>query len=139
MITGERQAARIRSLYLRTILRQDVGFFDRETNTGEVVGRMSGDTVLIQDAMGEKVFFLSFLKVYYFHHLNNCIVILHNCAGWKVHTAGSNLFGRLCDCVYQRMASHSCHANLHSSNGHSWWSHVPCLIQDGISWPKCLC
>ncbi|KAL3652976.1 ABC transporter B member 11 [Castilleja foliolosa] len=55
MITGERQAARIRSLYLRTILRQDVAFFDMETNTGEVVGRMSGDTVLIQDAMGEKV------------------------------------------------------------------------------------
>ena len=55
MITGERQAARIRSLYLKTILRQDVGFFDKETNTGEVVGRMSGDTVLIQDAMGEKV------------------------------------------------------------------------------------
>ncbi|GMJ09270.1 P-GLYCOPROTEIN 4, MULTIDRUG RESISTANCE 4, ARABIDOPSIS P-GLYCOPROTEIN 4, ATP-binding cassette B4 [Hibiscus trionum] len=55
MITGERQAARIRGLYLKTILRQDVGFFDVETNTGEVVGRMSGDTVLIQDAMGEKV------------------------------------------------------------------------------------
>ncbi|KAI7750749.1 hypothetical protein M8C21_013051, partial [Ambrosia artemisiifolia] len=44
MITGERQAARIRSLYLKTILRQDVSFFDKETNTGEVVGRMSGDT-----------------------------------------------------------------------------------------------
>lgn len=55
MITGERQAARIRSLYLKTILRQDVGFFDVETSTGEVVGRMSGDTVLILDAMGEKV------------------------------------------------------------------------------------
>ncbi|XP_030551796.1 ABC transporter B family member 4-like isoform X1 [Rhodamnia argentea] len=55
MVTGERQAARIRGLYLRTILRQDIAFFDKETNTGEVVGRMSGDTVLIQDAMGEKV------------------------------------------------------------------------------------
>ncbi|XP_059629367.1 ABC transporter B family member 21-like [Cornus florida] len=55
MITGERQAARIRNLYLKTILRQDITFFDKETNTGEVVGRMSGDTVLIQDAMGEKV------------------------------------------------------------------------------------
>ncbi|KAJ4835573.1 ABC transporter B member 11 [Turnera subulata] len=55
MVTGERQAARIRALYLKTILRQDIGFFDKETNTGEVVGRMSGDTVLIQDAMGEKV------------------------------------------------------------------------------------
>ncbi|KAF5185796.1 Abc transporter b family member [Thalictrum thalictroides] len=55
MVTGERQAARMRSLYLKTILRQDIGFFDTETNTGEVIGRMSGDTVLIQDAMGEKV------------------------------------------------------------------------------------
>ncbi|KAJ6796241.1 putative ABC transporter B family member 21 [Iris pallida] len=55
MATGERQAARIRNLYLKTILRQEIAFFDKETNTGEVVGRMSGDTVLIQDAMGEKV------------------------------------------------------------------------------------
>ncbi|XP_016647152.1 PREDICTED: ABC transporter B family member 4-like [Prunus mume] len=55
MVTGERQASRIRSLYLKTILRQDVGFFDKEINTGEIVGRMSGDTVLIQEAMGEKV------------------------------------------------------------------------------------
>ncbi|XP_065859278.1 ABC transporter B family member 11-like isoform X2 [Euphorbia lathyris] len=47
MVTGERQAARIRGYYLKTILRQDVSFFDKETNTGEVVG--------IQDAMGEKV------------------------------------------------------------------------------------
>lgn len=63
MVTGERQSARIRGLYLKTILRQDIGFFDTETTTGEVIGRMSGDTVLIQDAMGEKVtFFFIFLS-----------------------------------------------------------------------------
>lgn len=44
MCTGERQAARIRGLYLKTILRQDIGFFDIETSTGEVIERMSGDT-----------------------------------------------------------------------------------------------
>ncbi|CAM8985498.1 unnamed protein product [Rhodiola kirilowii] len=55
MATGERQVTRIRSLYLKALLRQDIGFFDTETNTGEVIGRMSGDTILIQDAMGEKV------------------------------------------------------------------------------------
>lgn len=55
MITGERQAARIRTLYLQTILQQDIAFFDKEVHTGEVIGRMSGDTVLIQDAIGEKV------------------------------------------------------------------------------------
>ncbi|KAL4643329.1 hypothetical protein ACB092_02G084800 [Castanea dentata] len=51
----ERQAARIRSLYLKTILRQDIAFFDKEASTGEIIGRMSGDTVLIQNALGEKV------------------------------------------------------------------------------------
>ncbi|KAL0459172.1 UNVERIFIED_CONTAM: ABC transporter B family member 11 [Sesamum latifolium] len=55
MITGERQAARIRNLYLRAILRQDIGYFDRETNTGEIIERMSTDTIIIQDAMGQKV------------------------------------------------------------------------------------
>ncbi|KAF5185686.1 Abc transporter b family member, partial [Thalictrum thalictroides] len=55
MVTGERQAARIRGMYLKTILGQDITFFDTETTTGEVIGRMSGDTILIQDAMGEKV------------------------------------------------------------------------------------
>lgn len=65
MMTGERQAARIRGLYLKTILRQDIAFFDKETNTGEVIGRMSGDTVCIQDAMGEKVLYQWFNR-----HLN---------------------------------------------------------------------
>ncbi|KAL6846430.1 hypothetical protein ACP4OV_023878 [Aristida adscensionis] len=55
MVTGERQAARIRGLYLEAILRQDVSFFDMETSTGEVIERMSSDTVLIQEAIGEKV------------------------------------------------------------------------------------
>lgn len=55
MCTGERQSARIRSIYLKAILRQDIAFFDDETSTGEVIGRMSGDTILIQEAMGEKV------------------------------------------------------------------------------------
>ncbi|CAL9767746.1 unnamed protein product [Musa acuminata subsp. burmannicoides] len=55
MITGERQATRIRGLYLKAILRQEIGFFDNETSAGEVIGRMSGDTILIQDAIGEKV------------------------------------------------------------------------------------
>lgn len=54
-MAGERQAARIRSLYLKSILRQDITFFDTEMTTGEAISRMSSDTVLIQDALGEKV------------------------------------------------------------------------------------
>ena len=62
--TGERQAARIRGLYLKAVLRQDISYFDKETNTGEVVERMSGDTVLIQEAMGEKVLIESYSYKY---------------------------------------------------------------------------
>ncbi|XP_060673285.1 ABC transporter B family member 9 [Ziziphus jujuba] len=55
MVTGERQASRIRALYLKTILRQDIAFFDTDTKAGEFIGRMSGNIILIQDAMGEKI------------------------------------------------------------------------------------
>jgi ABC-type multidrug transport system fused ATPase/permease subunit len=72
VITGERQAARIRSKYLKAILRQDVTFFDKETSTGEVVGRMAGDTVLIQDAIGEKVYPIFFPS--FAHHHQSGIV-----------------------------------------------------------------
>ncbi|CAN6546199.1 unnamed protein product [Malus baccata var. baccata] len=71
MVTGERQAARIRGKYMKAILRQDIAFFDTETSTGEIIGRMSGDTILIQSAMGEKV--LWFHLVFNFTHMYVCI------------------------------------------------------------------
>ncbi|XP_060190921.1 ABC transporter B family member 9-like [Lycium barbarum] len=55
MVTGERQATRIKCLYLKTILRQDIAFFDTQGATGEFIERMSGDTILVQEAMGDKV------------------------------------------------------------------------------------
>ncbi|XP_075085971.1 ABC transporter B family member 9 [Nicotiana tabacum] len=55
VVTGERQATRIKCLYLKTILRQDIGFFDTQSATGEVIERISGDTILVQEAMGDKV------------------------------------------------------------------------------------
>ncbi|KAG4936804.1 hypothetical protein JHK84_050912 [Glycine max] len=70
--TEERQAARIRGLYLRAILWQDISFFDKETNTGEVVGRMSGDTLLIQEALGEK----KKIKVLNFCHNHTLITFI---------------------------------------------------------------
>lgn len=56
MQTGERQAARIRVKYLEALLKQDVGFFDTDARTGEIVSSISSDTLLIQDAISEKVF-----------------------------------------------------------------------------------
>ncbi|XP_066365592.1 ABC transporter B family member 9-like [Miscanthus floridulus] len=54
-MTGERQATRIRSLYLKSVLRQDMTFFDVEMTTGQVVSSISADMTLIQGAIGEKV------------------------------------------------------------------------------------
>ncbi|CAL4975601.1 unnamed protein product [Urochloa decumbens] len=53
-MAGERQSARIRSLYPNAVLRQDIAFFDTELTTGQAVSRMSSDTLVIQDALGEK-------------------------------------------------------------------------------------
>lgn len=61
-VTGERQARRIRGLYLKALLRQDVAFFDNETTTGEAIERITGDTALIQDAIGPKVRFISLIQ-----------------------------------------------------------------------------
>ncbi|CAN6336918.1 unnamed protein product [Urochloa humidicola] len=54
-MTGERQATRIRSMYLKSVLRQDMTFFDVEMTTGQVVSSISADMTLIQGAIGEKV------------------------------------------------------------------------------------
>ncbi|KAK8717080.1 hypothetical protein V6N13_044361 [Hibiscus sabdariffa] len=54
--TSERQAARMRTRYLKAVLRQDVGYFDlNETSTAEVVTIVSNDTLIIQDVISEKV------------------------------------------------------------------------------------
>lgn len=55
MQTGERQAARIRVLYLQSMLKKDISYFDVDARTGEVVDSISTDTLLIQDAISEKV------------------------------------------------------------------------------------
>jgi len=52
----------MRAKYLRATLRQDVGFFDTAgANVAEVVNSVGTDTLVVQDAVGEKVcVFLSF-------------------------------------------------------------------------------
>lgn len=54
MITGERQSARIRTKYLHAMLTEEVGFFDTDSCTSELVSRISSDTLLVQEAIGEK-------------------------------------------------------------------------------------
>lgn len=54
--TGERQAARMRTRYLRAVLRQDVEYFDlKVASTSEVITSVSSESLVIQDVLSEKV------------------------------------------------------------------------------------
>ncbi|KAF7136197.1 hypothetical protein RHSIM_Rhsim08G0061800 [Rhododendron simsii] len=54
--TAERQASRMRSRYSKVVLRQDVGYFDFYiTSTSEVITSVSGDSLVIQEVISEKV------------------------------------------------------------------------------------
>ena len=59
MYTGERQVSTLRKKYLEAVLKQDVGFFDTDARTGDIVFSVSTDTLLVQDAISEKVKFAS--------------------------------------------------------------------------------
>lgn len=55
MYTGERQSGVLRRKYLEAVLKQDVGFFDTDARTGDIVFSVSTDALLVQDAISEKV------------------------------------------------------------------------------------
>ncbi|KAI3748057.1 hypothetical protein L6452_10888 [Arctium lappa] len=54
--TAERQASRLRSTYLKAVLRQEVAYFDLNvTSTAEIITSVSSDSLLIQEVISEKV------------------------------------------------------------------------------------
>lgn len=57
MHSGERQAAKMRMAYLRSMLNQDISIFDTESSTGEVISAITTDIIVVQDAISEKVIF----------------------------------------------------------------------------------
>ncbi|CAK3835319.1 ABC transporter, ABC-B family, MDR type [Lecanosticta acicola] len=52
--TGEHIAGKIRQHYLASILRQNIGYFDK-LGAGEITTRITADTNLVQDGISEKV------------------------------------------------------------------------------------
>ena len=56
----------LRKKYLEAVLKQDVGFFDTDARTGDIVFSVSTDTLLVQDAISEKVLFLRSLDFFCF-------------------------------------------------------------------------
>ncbi|RKP07807.1 P-glyco protein Abcb1 [Thamnocephalis sphaerospora] len=54
MYSAENQATRMRSIYFRSIIRQNIAWFDA-TSTGELNSRITGDVTLVQEGIAEKV------------------------------------------------------------------------------------
>eukprot|EP01132_Coremiostelium_polycephalum_P000417 gene417-527_t len=54
MMAGDRQALKCRKEYLKAILRQEIGWYDI-TKSSELATRITSDTLLFQEAIGEKV------------------------------------------------------------------------------------
>ncbi|KAL1292815.1 hypothetical protein HN51_053374 [Arachis hypogaea] len=54
MHSGERQAAKMRMAYLRSILNQDITLFDTNASSAELISAITTDIILVQDALSEK-------------------------------------------------------------------------------------
>ncbi|EOY12565.1 Multidrug/pheromone exporter, MDR family, ABC transporter family [Theobroma cacao] len=84
--TAERQTSRIRTEYLKSVLRQEVGFFDTQeagsSTTFQVVSTISADANAIQVAICEKIpDCLTFLSTFFF-----CLVVSF-ILSWKLTLA----------------------------------------------------
>ncbi|KAL2944676.1 ABC transporter B family member 13 [Bienertia sinuspersici] len=53
--TGERQTACLRLRYLNAVLKKDVQFFEAESQSKSLIFQISSDTILVQDAIGDKI------------------------------------------------------------------------------------
>lgn len=79
MHSGERQAAKMRMAYLKSMLNQDISLFDTEASTGEVIAAITSDIVVVQDAISEKVCLSSIFSknpIFHFHHIPSNISLL---------------------------------------------------------------
>lgn len=68
---GERSAHRIRTKYLRAVLRQDVSFFDTDISTSDIMHGISSDVAQIQEVMGDKVNINSYIITLTFNAMFN--------------------------------------------------------------------
>lgn len=55
MYASERQTARLRLAFLQSVLSQEIGAFDTDLTTAEIITGISSHMNIIQDALGEKV------------------------------------------------------------------------------------
>lgn len=75
---AESQVLRIRKIFLKSILRQDIGWYD-VTQTGDFASRISDDLAKIQEGMGEKIGMFLFFGTVFAASLVNAFI-----HGWEL-------------------------------------------------------
>ncbi|KAJ7943849.1 ABC transporter B family-like protein [Quillaja saponaria] len=108
MHTGERQAAKMRMAYLRSMLSQDISLFDTEASTGDVIAAITSDIIVVQDALSEKVgnfihyisrfvagFIIGFVRVWQISLVTLAIVPLIAVAGGVYAYIATGLIARV--------------------------------------------
>ncbi|KAK6934966.1 ABC transporter-like, ATP-binding domain [Dillenia turbinata] len=108
MYTGERQAAKMRMAYLKSMLNQDISLFDTEASTGEVIAAITSDIIVVQDAISEKVgnfmhyisrfiagFVIGFIRVWQISLVTLSIVPLIAIAGGVYAYVATGLISRV--------------------------------------------
>ena len=75
---AESQVLRIRKIFLKSILRQDIGWYD-VTQTGDFASRISDDLAKIQEGIGEKVGMFLFFGTVFAASLVNAFI-----HGWEL-------------------------------------------------------
>lgn len=78
-MVGELSAYRIRTKYLRAVLRQDIGFFDTDISTSDIMHGISSDVAQIQEVLGEKM-------AHFVHHIFTfiCGYVVGFLRSWKI-------------------------------------------------------
>jgi ATP-binding cassette subfamily B (MDR/TAP) protein 1 len=82
--TAERQASRMRRLYLEAVLRQQVEFFDTsgpssQATTFRVISTISDDADTVQDFLAEKVSPSFLAPLHALHAVPGRLISLHSC------------------------------------------------------------
>lgn len=85
----------LRKKYLEAVLKQDVGFFDTDARTGDIVFSVSTDTLLVQDAISEKVLYQFDIQtphsLSFFSYSLFCVTVLNLFFSFPFILIGRNL------------------------------------------------
>ncbi|KAG7011022.1 ABC transporter B family member 19, partial [Cucurbita argyrosperma subsp. argyrosperma] len=124
MYASERQTARLRLAFLQSVLSQEIGAFDTDLTTAEIITGISSHMNIIQDAIGEKLgHFLSSVATF----ISGFVIAIISC--WEV----SLLTLLVAPLVLAIGATYTKRMTVISSHKMGYQSQATSLVQQSIS------